>query len=56
MLSGKCVVVGVCGGIAAYKAAYVVSALKKLGAEADALHFNGLTSPLPLFVPPADCV
>lgn len=33
MLSGKCVVVGVCGGIAAYKAAYVVSALKKLGAD-----------------------
>lgn len=33
MLSGKCVVVGVCGGIAAYKAAAVVSALKKLGAD-----------------------
>ncbi len=33
MLSGKCIVVGVCGGIAAYKAAMVVSALKKLGAD-----------------------
>lgn len=33
MLSGKCVVVGVCGGIAAYKAAHVVSMLKKLGAD-----------------------
>lgn len=33
MLKGKCIVVGVCGGIAAYKAAYVVSGLKKLGAE-----------------------
>lgn len=33
MLSGKCIVVGVCGGIAAYKAAMVVSMLKKLGAD-----------------------
>ena len=33
MLKGKCVVVGVCGGIAAYKTAAVVSGLKKLGAE-----------------------
>lgn len=33
MLKGKCVVVGVCGGIAAYKACYVVSALSKLGAD-----------------------
>lgn len=33
MLKGKCVVVGVCGGIAAYKAATVVSGLKKLGAQ-----------------------
>ncbi len=30
MLKGKCVVVGVCGGIAAYKACSVVSALSKL--------------------------
>lgn len=33
MLSGKCVVVGVTGGIAAYKAADLVSRLKKLGAD-----------------------
>jgi len=33
MLQGKCVVVGVCGGIAAYKVVEVVSRLKKLGAE-----------------------
>lgn len=33
MLKGKCVVVGVCGGIAAYKVVEVVSRLKKLGAE-----------------------
>lgn len=33
MLKGKCVVIGVCGGIAAYKVVEVVSRLKKLGAE-----------------------
>lgn len=33
MLKGKTVVVGVCGGIAAYKAVEVVSRLKKLGAD-----------------------
>lgn len=33
MLSGKCVVLGVSGGIAAYKAADIVSRLKKLGAR-----------------------
>ena len=33
MLSGKTVVVGVCGGIAAYKAVDVISRLKKLHAE-----------------------
>lgn len=33
MLKGKCVVVGVCGGIAAYKACTLVSALSKLGAD-----------------------
>ena len=33
MLQDKCVVVGVCGGIAAYKVVEVVSRLKKLGAE-----------------------
>lgn len=33
MLKGKTVVVGVCGGIAAYKAVELVSRLKKLGAD-----------------------
>lgn len=33
MLKGKCVVVGVCGGIAAYKSCALVSMLKKLGAD-----------------------
>lgn len=33
MLSGKCVVLGVTGGIAAYKAAEIVSRLKKRGAN-----------------------
>ena len=33
MLTGKNIVVGVTGGIAAYKAADVVSRLKKLGAN-----------------------
>ena len=33
MLSGKTIIVGVSGGIAAYKSAYIVSGLKKLGAE-----------------------
>lgn len=33
MLKGKCVVIGVTGGIAAYKVCYVVSALKKAGAD-----------------------
>ena len=32
-LTGKCVVLGVCGGIAAYKMANVASALRKTGAE-----------------------
>ena len=33
MLTGKCVVLGVSGGIAAYKACEIVSRLKKLGAD-----------------------
>lgn len=33
MLKGKTVVVGVCGGIAAYKSCEVVSRLRKLGAD-----------------------
>ena len=36
-LKGKNVVVGVCGGIAAYKVVEVVSRLKKLGAEVDVI-------------------
>lgn len=32
-LAGKCIVVGVTGGIAAFKAAHVVTGLRKLGAE-----------------------
>ncbi len=37
MLKGKCVVVGVCGGIAAYKVVEVVSRLRKLNAEVDVI-------------------
>lgn len=36
-LKGKKIVVGVCGGIAAYKVVEVVSRLKKLGAEIDVI-------------------
>ena len=32
-MKGKCVVLGVTGGIAAYKMAHVASALRKTGAE-----------------------
>jgi len=37
ILKGKSVVVGVCGGIAAYKVVEVVSRLKKLGADVDVI-------------------
>ena len=37
ILKGKSVVVGVCGGIAAYKVVDVVSRLKKLGADVDVI-------------------
>jgi len=37
ILKGKSVVVGVCGGIAAYKVVEVVSRLKKMGAEIDVI-------------------
>lgn len=37
LLKGKSVVVGVCGGIAAYKAVDMVSRLKKQGAEVDVI-------------------
>lgn len=43
MLSGKSVVLGVTGGIAAYKAAEVVSRLKKLGAEVDVIMTKNAT-------------
>jgi len=37
LLKGKSVVIGVCGGIAAYKAVDLASRLKKLGAEIDVI-------------------
>lgn len=43
MLKGKTVVVGVCGGIAAYKAVEVVSRLKKLGAEINVIMTKNAT-------------
>ena len=36
-LHGKCVLLGVSGGIAAYKMANVASALKKLGADVEVI-------------------
>ena len=36
-LEGKNVLLGISGGIAAYKAAYVASGLKKLGADVDVI-------------------
>ncbi len=49
MLSGKTIIVGVSGGIAAYKTAYVVSGLKKLGADVTVCmteHAKAFVSPL----------
>ncbi len=43
MLSGKCVVLGVTGGIAAYKAVDMVSRLKKLGATVDVVMTKNAT-------------
>ncbi|MCL1854970.1 MAG: bifunctional phosphopantothenoylcysteine decarboxylase/phosphopantothenate--cysteine ligase CoaBC [Clostridia bacterium] len=43
MLQGKCVVMGVTGGIAAYKAAEVVSRLHKLGASVDVVMTKNAT-------------
>jgi len=37
LLKGRSIVVGVCGGIAAYKVVEVVSGLRKLGAEVDVI-------------------
>ena len=36
-LKGKCVLLGVTGGIAAYKMANVASALRKLGADVEVI-------------------
>ncbi len=44
MLKGINVVVGVCGGIAAYKVADVVSRLKKQGAEVNVIMTKNATS------------
>lgn len=49
ILKGKSVVVGVCGGIAAYKVVEVVSRLKKLGADVDVImtaHAQKFVTPL----------
>jgi len=49
LLKGKSVVVGVCGGIAAYKVVDVVSRLKKHGAEVDVImtaHAEKFVTPL----------
>lgn len=49
LLKGKSVVVGVCGGIAAYKVVDVVSKLKKRGAEVDVImtaHAERFVTPL----------
>ena len=43
MLGGRHVVMGVTGGIAAYKACEVVSRLKKLGAEVDVIMTQNAT-------------
>ena len=47
-LQGKCVLLGVTGGIAAYKMANVASALKKLGADVEVIMTENATH----FIPP----
>ena len=42
-LAGKCVLLGVCGGIAAYKMANVASALRKLGADVEVIMTKNAT-------------
>ena len=32
-LAGKTIILGICGGIAAYKSPYIVRLLKKMGAD-----------------------
>ncbi|HEX9036860.1 MAG TPA: bifunctional phosphopantothenoylcysteine decarboxylase/phosphopantothenate--cysteine ligase CoaBC [Ktedonobacterales bacterium] len=49
MLAGKRIVVGVCGGVAAYKIADLVSKLRQAGADVDVIlteHANQFVSPL----------
>ena len=42
-LNGKCVLLGVTGGIAAYKMANVASALRKLGADVEVIMTQNAT-------------
>ena len=42
-LKGKCVLLGVTGGIAAYKMANVASALRKLGADVEVIMTKNAT-------------
>ena len=42
-LKGKCVLLGVSGGIAAYKMANVASALRKLGADVEVIMTKNAT-------------
>ena len=42
-LNGKCVLLGVSGGIAAYKMANVASALRKLGADVEVIMTKNAT-------------
>ena len=42
-LNGKCVLLGVTGGIAAYKMANVASALRKLGADVEVIMTRNAT-------------
>ena len=44
MLSGKCVVLGVTGSIAAYKIANLASALKKLNADVNVIMTRNATN------------
>ena len=55
-LNGKCVLLGVSGGIAAYKMANVASALRKLGADVEVIMTRNATqfiTPSPLRPSPA---
>ena len=43
MLKGKCVIIGVTGGIACYKVANLVSMLKKAGADVNVIMTKNAT-------------